>query len=99
MKARIKDDSWDKLRLMWDLLNLITLNECAGFGNKRLARFTETQHQIQANFDRRACCTDRPHRKESYTDIDTALILTIRAAESRGIDWRDILGLDVEVKT
>lgn len=97
MKARIHDDSLDKLRLLWELLDLITLNECAGFGNKRLKRYMKTQRQVQANFDRQACCTDRPHRKDAYTDLDTAVILTIRAAESRGIDWREIIGKDIVI--
>lgn len=97
MKARIRNDTWDRLRLLWELLDLIALNECAGFGNKRLKRYMTTQRHVQANFDRQACCTDKPHHKDAYTDLDTAVILTIRAAESRGIDWREILGKDIMI--
>lgn len=94
MKARIRNDALDVTKIIWDLCLLVTLNKKCGFGNKRLTEFYKELEDTQAEFTRDACVTDRQGRRESHTDITTAVIKMIRAAESRDIDWKKILGVE-----
>lgn len=94
MKARISQSNFDATQELWNLLVLIALNKAFGFGNKRLKKTVDEMRQTMEEFTRDACCTDKPYRKETHTDISTAIIKAVDAAKSRGIDYENILGVE-----
>lgn len=95
MKSRVvaQTSALEKTKTIWDLCLLIALNKEFGFGNARLERFTKALWKTQEYFTEIATGTDK--KKDSYSDIDTAIYQLIEAADSRKIDWREILGIEV----
>lgn len=90
MKARIRNDSLDLTKIIWDLCLISTLRYEFGFGEKRIKRFYEKLEETQRDFTRYSCATDRI--PETYTNMDTAIIRLIN--ELDGIDWKSILNVD-----
>ena len=95
MKAHVRNDAGEKVKAIWELSMLIALNEEFGFGKKRLKQLYEKLVKVQAKFDRDSTCTDGKGRTSSYNDIETGLKMMIQRADRDGIDWRDILGIEV----
>lgn len=95
MKAHVRNDVGEKVKLIWDLLLLIALNEELGLGNKRLKRVYEKMLEVQNNFDKNSTCTDGRGKTVLYNDIETGLAMVTRNADRHGIDWRDVLGVDI----
>ncbi len=90
MKARIRNDSLDLTKIIWDLCLLNTLRYEFGFGEKRLERFYKKLEETQKQFTDYSCMTDK--QQGTYTNMDTAIIKLMTNLE--GIDWQSILGVD-----
>ena len=90
MKARIRNDSLDLTKIIWDLCVLNTLRYEFGFGEKRLKQFYEKLEETQKRFTEYSCVTDK--RRDAYSNMDTAIIELIRNLD--GINWQSILGVD-----
>lgn len=95
MKAHVRNDAGEKVKVIWELTMLIALSEEFGFGKKRLKRLYEKLIEVQTKFDRDSTCIDNRGRTSSYNDIETGLKMIIQRADRDGIDWRDILGIEV----
>lgn len=93
MKARIRNDSLDLTKIIWDLCLINTLRYEFGFGEKRIKRFFEKMEKTQRDFTQYSCITDR--KPETYTNMDTAIIRLINDLE--GIDWKSILNINAIV--
>lgn len=90
MKARIRDDSLELTKIIWDLCLLNTLHCEFGFGEKRIKQFYEKLEEMQRWFTDYSCATDK--RQGSYTNMDTAIIKLMRDLD--GIDWKSILNVE-----
>lgn len=98
MKVRIKQQDFktytEQALKIYQTCMLIALNEYAGWGNKRLQDFMNVLEDVCAEYDRNMCCTDVKGGSKG-TNIDCAIEQLIRAADSRNIDWRTLLNVDV----
>ena len=90
MKARIRDDSLDLTKIIWDLCLMNTLHCEFGFGEKRIKRFYEKLEETQMWFTEYSCGTDK--KPSTYTNMDAGIIRLINDLD--GIDWKSILNVD-----
>lgn len=90
MKARIRNDSLDLTKIIWDLCLLNTLHCEFGFGEKRLKQFYEKLEETQRWFTEYSCATDK--QQGAYTNMDAAIIRLM--SDLDGIDWQSILNVD-----
>lgn len=71
--------------LVFELCEVIALNEVFGFGNERLRRVEEYKQQVLIDFDRYASSTGKT-RAKGYTDYETGIEWLLQVAKSRNID-------------
>lgn len=90
MKARVRNDSLDLTKVIWDLCLLNTLHCEFGFGEKRIKKFYEKLEETQRWFTEYSCATDK--QQSTYTNMDTAIIRLINDLD--GIDWQTILNVE-----
>lgn len=90
MKSRIKNNSLELTKIIWDLILMNTLHNEFGFGEKRIKKFYESFREFQKWFTEYACSTDE--KKETYTNMDAAIIRLINDLDD--IDWKEILNID-----
>lgn len=97
MKSHIvtRRDALAETKLVWELSLLVALNKEFGFGNERLQRFLDALYETQNAFVKTATSTDR--KREEYSDITTAICQLTRAADSRKIDWHELLHVEGEL--
>ena len=96
LQSRVAKDiasTQETVKRLWELLTLLALHREFGFGVKRLKRFANMLKDIYSEFADNATKTDKYDRKHrEFTNIDTAIIKTLRELRSAGIDHRNILG-------
>ena len=90
MKARIRNDSLELTKVIWDLCLLVMLRYEMGYGQKRLKDFYEKLEKMQADFTQFACLGDK--KSNEYSNMDSAIITML--CDLDGIDWKDILGIE-----
>lgn len=90
MKSRVRNDSLELTKTIWDLCVLNTLYHEFGFGEKRLRRFYKALEETQKQFTNYSCATDK--YSDAYSNMDTAIIRLM--TNLKGIDWQNILGID-----
>lgn len=90
MKARVRNDSLDLTKLIWDLCLMNTLHCEFGFGEKRIKQFYEKLEETQRWFTDYSCTTDK--QQGTYTNMETAIIRLINDLD--GIDWKTILNVE-----
>lgn len=79
-------------RTIWEIITLKTLHEEFGFGEKRLEQFAEAMQINYNGLSREMCLTDTYKKGSTATNLDTAMIRTVRDLREDGIDYRKILG-------
>ena len=81
------------VKRLWEIRALIALRREVGFGKKRWKQFADSLNDIYDEFMKRAAVTDRFDKKHrELSDIDSAIIFSLRELRRAGIDHRDILG-------
>lgn len=93
-----REQAGNIVKRIWELSALLALHREFGFGAERLKRFAKALLGIQSDFMTDAAATDPYDRKKrELSNIDTALILMIRALRNDGIDHRDIFDDGCEI--
>lgn len=93
-----REETLGVVRRLWELTALLALSREFGFGPKRLKRFADALTAAQAEFNTRATATDPYNRKhQELTNIDAAIVQTIRELRASGIDHRKIIDDGCEI--
>ena len=88
----------DTQRTTAELMTIIVLHDVFGFGTKRLKQFTAALQKQYDDFSAECDLTDTMRRDSpKASNFDTAVIRSVQALMSYGIDYRDVLGNTAQI--
>ena len=85
-------ETLDTQRTTHELMTIIVLHDIFGFGRERLIKFGNALQKQYDDFSRECDLTDTLRRNSpKATNFDTAIVRSVQALRSYGIDYHDIL--------